>query len=373
MQRLSDRLLITAFVLFLAAMLLLNIATVDRAFSERENRYLTRRPELSLSSVFSGRFSRRFEEYITDQFVFRDQWVFLKADVERLLLRTENNGIFLGRDGWLLENFQRPGPALARNIQGINRFADAFPDIRIHVLLAPTSAAVYPEKLPPLAAVWDQRQVLAEVAQSLRPGIAFVPVLDALRARRDEYLYFRTDHHWTMTGAYYAYRELADALGFSPLAPEEFHRETVARDFQGTYSAKANRRRIRGDALEAWRPRTPRPLTITFNDRPGSFDSLFFPRHLEGRNKYDYFLDGNHPLAVIKTSRPGGKLAVCKDSFAHALLPFLAQHYAEIHVIDLRFFTASLEQYIRQQEIDQVLFLYGLSAFASDAGLTSFR
>lgn len=374
MTKTAERILVLAFVLFLGGAMLLNLLTPDRVYSLRENRYLAKRPRFNVQNVLRGRFSSQFEEYVTDEFALRDQWVLLKGDLELLLLRRENNGIFFGRDGYLLENFRRPGPALARNLDRVNRFAQAFPNLKIRLLLAPSSVAIYPDKLPPFARVYDQAEVLETVRAELAAGVEFVPVLSALRAEGEQYLYFRTDHHWTVRGAYVAYCQLAEALNFQPLGPQDFERKIVAQEFWGTYYSKANNRYLKGDEIEVWLPQNPAQVEVRFNDREGSSSSLYFPQHLDTRDKYAYFLDGNHPLAIITTDRAeGGKLAVFKDSFAHALLPFLAQHYQEIHVIDLRFFDADLGQYLEEQEIQEALFLYSISSFASDSTLVNFR
>ena len=361
----ADKVLVGAFAFLLGGLLLFNLAGPDRGFSPMENRYLAKKPPCTPAALLSGRFSRQFEDYVTDEFAFRDQWVYLKGDMERLLLRRENKGIFLGRDGFLLENFRGPGAALARNIERINRLAQACPQLQVSLLLAPNSVALYPDKLPLFASVYSQAQVIEDTKTALGEGVDFVPVLEALWAERGQDLYYRTDHHWTMAGAYLAYRQLAPFLGFQPLPPSAYYQEVVARDFQGTYSAKAGNRWLKGEPIVVWQLREPVGVTVRFNDRKGTFPSLFFPEHLATRDKYAYFLDGNHPLAVIHTEAgQGGKIAVFKDSFAHALVPFLAPHFEEIHLIDLRFFDASPEEYLQEQEIDRVLFLYSVSAFA---------
>jgi len=374
MTKISDKIIATTFLLFLVGMMVINIFTPDRVFSQRENRYLAKRPELTLRNVMSGRYSSRFEDYIIDEFIKRDQWVLIKSDLERLLLRTENNGIFFASDGYLFENFRRPGATLERNIGHINRFSLSFPDIPTHVVLVPNSATIYPEKLPLFASVYDQRLVLNQVQKGLSDSILFVPVHETLDQNREEYLYFRTDHHWTMRGAYYAYTQLAENLGFAPLSLWDCEIETVTDDFWGTYFSKANNRYLSSDYIEVIRPKNPVNVQIRFNDKEGVYDSLYFPKHLETRDKYSLFLDGNHPLTTITTDADNDrKLVVFKDSFAHNLIPFLAQHYQEIHIIDLRFFNNNLGQYILDHEIDQALFLYSISGFSNESTLVNFR
>jgi hypothetical protein len=370
----ADRFLSFAFILFLGAMAVLNFFTPEQVFSQRENRYLARLPKLKLNSLISGNFSRAFEEYIVDQFALRDQWVLLKSDLERLRLKNDNNGIFFGRDGYLMENFQGPGTGLNRNIENIKDFALSFPEVPVYVLLAPSSAALYPEKLPLFARVYDQRLVLAQAAEGLGEGIHFVPIFDTLARQRQDYLYFRTDHHWTTLGAYYAYTELAGALGLDPLPASEFERLTVAEEFWGTYFSRANNRYLESDYIEALLPMRPVSVQIYFSDREEIYTSMYFPGHLLTRDKYSFFLDGNHPLTTIVTNADSDRnLMVFKDSFAHSLIPFLAQHYRKIQIVDLRFYNANLRQLFGEDQIDQALFLYGLSGFAHDDTLTNFR
>ena len=373
MVKAADKLLVFCFIIFLSGMLIFNILTPDRGFSQRENRYLAAPPEFSWKSISSGKFSQEFEEYITDEFALRDQWVLFKSDMERLLLKTENNGIFFGRDGYLLEDFQRPGAALDRNIGNINRFIDTFPDIAVHMALAPNSVAIYPEKLPPFAKVHDQQLVTEQVQAELQNDI-LIPLYKTLLNHKDDYIYYRTDHHWTTLGAYYAYVEMADVLGFTPLDISEFDTKTAADEFWGTYFSRANNRYLNSDTLPVMLPQEPVQVQVEFNDRDGIYDSLYFPGHLETRDKYNLFLDGNHPLTTITTDVGNGrKLAVFKDSYAHCLLPFLAQHYEEIHVIDLRFYKASLGPYLEEHNIQQALFLYSISSFSNNNSITGFR
>lgn len=374
MAKKSDKIIAVVFVTFLAAMMVINFITPDRVFSQRENRYLAKRPGLSLGSIINGRFSRQFEEYITDEFFLRDRWVLVKSDVERMLLRTENNGIYFARGGYLLENYRKPGAAIEWNISRINRFAESFPNIPTFVMLAPNSVAIYPDKLPAFASVYDQIKVIQRVEQEVDSRLGFIPVYEALNRQRDEYIYFRTDHHWTMRGAYYAYQELARGMGLEPLPTSSFRVETVSTDFWGTYFSRANNRHLQSDSIEVFYPRNPIELNISFNDKEGVFDSLYFPSHLETRDQYSLFLDGNHPLAVIKTDVDNDRrLMIFKDSFAHSLIPFLASHFQEIHIIDLRFFNQNIGEYVESNGITETVFLFSVSGFSRDSTLVNFR
>lgn len=364
--------LTAGFCGFLALMFALNMFTPVREFSPRENRYLARLPRFSGEELVSGNFTRKFEEFLTDQFAGRDRWVLAKSDLERLRLMRENNGILLGRNGYLLEHYRRPGAALAGNLRRVNSFAAAFPGVKVYLLLAPNSVAIHTDKLPPFAVPYDQRLVVDQVRRGLSPSVKYVDVLPVLAAHSDQYIYFRTDHHWTMRGAYLAYRELAPCLGFEPWGLDQFKVDVVSREFQGTYAARANTRWLDWDYIEVFRPREPIAYSLTSNGEVRQ--GLYQWQQLNGRDKYSFFLGGNQPLMVINSAAAGqGRLAVFKDSYAHSLLPFLANHYSEIHVIDLRYFTQPLARYIQEHQISSALFLFNIASFSADSAITRFR
>ena len=96
-------------------------------------------------------------------------------------------------------------------------------------------------------------------------------------------------------------------------------------------------------------------------------DSIFFTEHLGKKDKYSYFLDGNHGLSVIRGNASTGKsLAIFKDSYAHALAPLLINHYDSLHLIDMRYYREDPVKYIVTNDIKDILFIYGSSTFSSD-------
>ena len=96
---------------------------------------------------------------------------------------------------------------------------------------------------------------------------------------------------------------------------------------------------------------------------------LYYPKALEGKDKYTYFLGGNQPLCVIRTGREGGKLLVVRDSYSDSLAPFLSLGFSEVHLADLRYFREDLKEYIRENEITEVLVIYSFANFSSDTGV----
>jgi hypothetical protein len=358
------------FIIFLFGINILNIMTPDKEFSEFENRMLSKMPKVNFKNILSGRFTDKFEKYVTDQFVYREFWVSIKSDIERLTLKNENKGIFFGRDGYLLEHYKKPEELLEENINSINTFSDKLPKVSTYLLLVPNSVKIYEDKLPLFAAPYDQLEVINNVKENLNGDIKFADVYNLLQSKKDEYIYFKTDHHWTMRGAYYAYQALAKQLGIESYTMEDFNSEMVTDSFYGTYYSKANNRHIAPDFIEIFKPKFDVEYELNFHDENRVMDSLYETEHLETKDKYSVFLDGNHSLMTIKTNvKNNKKLVILKDSYSHCFIPFLANHYEEIHVIDLRYYKLSIYDYIKEHGIREALFLYNVSTFSSDENI----
>jgi len=357
------------FLLFTFGITSFSAVLPDRGFSLRENRFLAAFPAYRLRRVISGEFMTDFEQYVDDQFPVRDAWVFLKADLERLLGKRENNGIYFGVDGYLLPRYQADTVWLARNASYVNEFARRN-GLPVSLLLAPTASAIYPEKLPPYAPTDDQQAAWREVLAALDREIATADLLAALGEQRDEAIYFRTDHHWTMRGAYYAYAAWMRSKGEEPLPLSAFQSELISEDFWGTHYSKANLRQIAPDQIELLNPIQSVPVTVDYPGEGKARDSLYAPEHLTGRDQYAYFLGGNYPLVQIRTGIGNGRrILLIKDSYAHVLVPFLAAHYQEIHLIDLRYYASGVQGYVVDHQLNEVLFLFNLQQFATNTGL----
>lgn len=358
-----------AFLLFIFGMGLFNVMASDRAFSERENRPLDQMPEWSWANFISGKFTVRFEEYMSDQFVWKDDWVTLKAMSERVLLKQENNGVFFGKDGMLIEPFEKPSEQFDKNMAYVKKFATYAESIQSYLLLAPTAIGLYEDRLPLFAQTADERDAFETAKEELAPVIDVIDVYDTLESHKNEQIYFNTDHHWTMRGAYLAYREAAKVLGVQPYDEGDFRIETVSDNFYGTLHAKVNAIGIKPDKIEVYVPTFETTQTVTYTDGQKS-DSLYEWDYLEKNDQYSLFLGGNHPLVTIKTGVGNGrKLAVVKDSYAHALIPFLANHFEEIHVLDLRYYHSDVLLYMNDQNISEVLFLYNVANFTKDTNV----
>ena len=371
METLKNKIMIGVFLIFIFGLSISNLVAKDREFSETENRNLQQLPQFSVDSLVSGRYTSDFDKYMTDQFIAKDRWVGLKSDVERVLLQKgENNGIFFGKDGYLLEKLTSEGPYYERNIEAINTFAKKLPDLDSTVILAPTAVGIYPEKLPLFAPTINQELLLEEA--SLQLITEFVDAYQVLNAHKNEYIYYKTDHHWTTLGAYYIYQQLMNQWGMTPYLNYETKEITTA--FYGTHYSKANNTHLSSDSITLYYPKDEVKFSVTFGSETEVLDGLYNYDYLNKKDKYSMFLNGNHPLTVVKSSiNNGQKLVIFKDSYSHCLVPFLAMNFEEIHLIDLRYFNSNPYEYIQQQQFDRALFVYNLSTFGTDATIIKLK
>lgn len=348
------------FVLTIAAGVVLFLALPKRTFSPEENRNLQQLPTFSLSTVLSGDFSKKFESYLSDQFPARDFWIGVKAASERLTLKQENNGVYFGKDGWLFEKLIAPEREhFEKNLQGFTLLARTTGK-QVALLPVPSSAQELPQYLPAFAPEYDQRLMLQELQESLADAnVTVVDAFDALK-NQDSY-YFKTDHHWTVRGAYVGYRLLCEALGVDALPQDSFEYELGSSDFHGTLYSSAGDKLIPPDIVELPISKEFPEISMTVMDDGTERNSIFWRERLEEKDKYTVYNGGNHALVV--THNPGGngrRLLLLKDSYAHAMLPYLAATYSEVHMMDLRYYSSGMYEYIEEQGIDDIAALYSM-------------
>lgn len=352
-----------------AAFAVWNFLTPQKSFSEAENRYLQEKPEPDGEDILDGSYMEDYEIWMADQLLFRDGFVSLKASADRLAGQGDSGGVYLGKDGYLLEMFterdwEEKREQFEKNVNYASSFLARMEEEgkRVHFLMVPTGSCIMAEKLPAFAPEVSQDRLFEELSEKL-PG--FVDCREELLAAKgEEQLYYRTDHHWTSMGAWYAYRALARAEGRELPELTSYTRETLSTEFYGTSYAKAGLYTIKPDTMEAIYPKEGESVRVDYGD--GVTENTLYDRSfLSRRDKYRVFLKGNYPLTKIETAQKNGKrLLLVKDSFANTFIQFLTEDYEEIHVIDPRYFKMDLEEYTKDKKITDVLFLYQIKNFA---------
>ena len=368
MTKRTDKCIAFLFALFLSVLFLLNLFSPDKDFSPGENRYLQTLPSFSFSQLFSGDFTKKAESYCSDQFVGRDRWISLKARTELLQGKHENNGVFLCEGQRLLELFHAPAPAeLDRRAAAVNTFAENV-SLPVALALIPSSGEIYSDLLPYGAQNDLQKATVETLYSALNTDT--VDLFTPLEAHRNEYIFYRTDHHWTSLGALYASEALSDALGIKQ-DETAYHPRAVSTDFLGTAYSSSGFFWIKPDTIDIYSENDPSVKVTRYDGAASEDTALYIPEMLATKDKYRFFLGGNAPRVVIETGNEDlPSLLIIRDSFADSLVPFLTDHFSSIHLLDLRYYLDSVKDYAEQHEIDRILILYSVEDFCTDKNLT---
>lgn len=363
---------ITVSVFFL---LILGILTVSSIFnpvresSESENRELAQMPALSLESLFDSSdkgFTKGYEKFVTDQFVWRDGWITVKNSFDKLLGKTVFNNVYLADDGYFIEYRSAGGldaEALDRienNIGYLKEYSDKMNEKltgNTVIAIAPTAALIHADKLPRFNDEYDWKGLLDRIEVSV--GESYADLYTTLQAHKDEYIYYRTDHHWTTDGAYLAYVEIIKEFGFEPIPKEDFDRVLVADDFYGTIISKVNMNSA-PDEIYAFEPKSGFDVKVHYES--GIKDSFYNEEKLATKDKYAYFFGGNPGFMKIESNNAESDrvLVLAKDSYANCMIPLLSCHFSKIYVIDLREFNVNLGDYVNTEVQSDIMKPYGI-------------
>ena len=239
-------------------------------------------------------------------------------------------------------------------------------------MMVPSASQILTDKLPRFAAPYDQEIIIRNMEEKLLEEGAgkemMVPVLNWLDSHNEEDIFYRTDHHWTAKGAYYGYQAWAQSMGMEPWGKDKFTVETVSEDFLGTVYSKVNVT-TRPDSIQLFLPKEEQEYQVTYDGLPKVYDSLYSLKALEGKDQYAVYLDGNHGLTVIQNQslqNEGRKLLIVKDSFAHSFAPFAANHFETVYMVDLRYFNAGIEGFLKENGVTDFLILYQIPGFSTE-------
>ena len=367
MSKMEKIIILAVFLGFIGAFLLLLVIMPDREFSQQENRYLQQLPDFSLDALTEGDFTADFEKYTTDQFPFRDAWTSLKARCELLIGKKENNGVYYCQGGALIPDFDAPAKEdVDKNIGFLNALVDNT-DIPVYFGLIPGAGEVQSSLLPENAPM-DSQQTVIEWAYGDSQAIN-VDITSALSAHKDEYIFYRTDHHWTSLGAYYGSLALRQAWSLPYPSLDSYQRQTVSESFYGTTYSSSGYAWVAPDEMEIFVPDDSSATVLDLGKNPPTEGPLYDTSYLDVKDKYSMFLGGNTPLRSIETGHEGEKLLIIRDSYSDSLAPFLLDSFSRIDLVDLRYYRDSLGTYIQDNGFDKILVLYSVSNFSTDQNL----
>lgn len=394
------------FALFISVFFLVDVFNSDRAFSEFENTSLAQKPAFSWSSFVDGSFGSKYVKYINEQFLGRDNWISMKAVADMGLGRIESHGVTYGDDHYLMEKLEivedqnypaNAGTnivkqtALDRSNGMVSSFLQMY-DQPITFSLVPNSYAILEDEVPTGFPGADQQAYTQQIYRTLSEvddQLEIVDFSDALSQHKGEYIYYRTDHHWTTLGAYYAYVAYCEQKGLTPVSVEELE-ENKVEDFYGTFYSKAKRPSQPADTI-TWYDVDVDEFAFVANLQQDKqlaqlgevvqedglellrVDGMMDQRKFEVRDKYAAFMWGNSGYVKIKSSHnlnhqegKTSRLLLFKDSYANSMIPYLTYNYDEIIVVDLRYMAKSTKE-LMQEEFDDIFVMYNFSTYVSGA------
>jgi len=386
-MKLQVKLNLILFLVFIFGFAAVNLLRPhSQEASNLEQRDIAKQPEFTAERFFDGDYTRDFDNYFSDNFAFRTSLVQVGSNLKELKGLPDKNGVSIvvqGGDNMnggddsssvtdvssskyiLMKDrayiaFKFSAPAADMYADTLNRFRKSVdPKVRVYSLLAPSSVE-FAENQDIRKLSDSQKDAFAYVNERLDKAIKQVDAYSGLNDHKKEYVYFRTDHHWTALGAYYAYTKLMETIGEAPVPLDKYKKSDI-QDFLGTaYKQTLNTNlKKHPDTLTYYTPFTKYTYWMHTTTDKALEKKVVDPNFAKNSSTfYAAFLGGDYPWGEIKTDINNGKrIVVVKDSYANAFVPFLLPHFEKVYYLDPRHYKGNLLDFVKEQKITDVLFL----------------
>ena len=410
-----------AFVGMLVLGLLVSLIIPLRPkFSEKEKRELAKFPSFSFSALADGSFFRGIDAWFSDTFPFREAMISANEKVENLrgfgdriyglnndvnitvpsadnskpentteentteeekeptvpeqlgaVVQKLSNVAVIGDAGYEYCSFNQSVADMYASI--VNKTANKLSGkAKVYSMLVPTSIDItMPDKVREEMNTCNQKEGMDYIYGKMSSQVTPVNVYKALRMHRDEYIYYRTDHHWTALGAYYAYEQFAKVKEVKPISLDRFEKKSFG-EFLGSFYTNTNSSAMKKnpDDLEAYIP--PYKTKLQFTQTNGQVIDWFLINDVSSypiSEKYSAFTAADNPYTYIENqSREKGKTCiVVKESFGNAIIPYMVYNYKKVYVIDYRYYQKGIIQLALEVGADDVVFINNMSAVRSES------
>ncbi|MDD6712379.1 MAG: DHHW family protein [Sharpea porci] len=355
------------FFILIAFFLVVGLIVPDRKMSDQENRTLATFPDFTLERVMNGKYFSELSDYISDQFLFRDQFMTMKVKTDKLVGKKESGGVYLGHKGYLLAKNEEPDKeALNNSIKAINAFTAKHAESKM--MIVPSAGTINPSLLPYGAPMRDQIKDIQDFTKQLT-NIKIIDTATSLKKYKNEYLYYKTDHHWTTQGAYREYQNVASQLGIEKPS-NDFKKYIVSNSFEGTLASESGDHSHQ-DEIQIFAPKKMDvQYYVKYVNENKMSTSVYDSSKLDTKDQYTVFFGGNHPVVEINTTNTNHKnLLIIKDSYANSFVPFLIPYYSKIIMVDPRYYYDDINKLIDTYNINQYLFLYSANTILKDTSL----
>lgn len=413
-QHLSSVILWVVLAAAVAAMWVMILFRPDRAFSDNENRSLAQRPQYALfeiaadeepeessliekigetdsgaqsaggaaagtsasdgllQAIISGTYFDELGDWITDQFPLRDLWMRTSFTARSMIGQKEFSGVFIGEDGYLISVPEAPDEEKnEKTIKAISGFLSRHADIPASIMIVPGAAGVLTDRLPKNAQVRDEIADVRAFEENLITEAGAAQIIDVaatLQEHSEEYIYYRTDHHWTSYGAYLAFLDATQTLGIEPVL--DYLTYPVSDTFQGTLASRSGDLRS-NDIVSIYEPQnTDVQYYVNYPATQKRRPSVYEPDALNEKDHYTVFFGGNHSVVeIVTTAQTERNLLVFKDSYANCFVPLLIPYYDRIIMVDPRYYYDNIDLTMSSYGITDVLFLYSAEQLLQDTAL----
>ncbi len=364
------------FVFLIAGFIVVVILPKDDASAQKENRNLASMPQISIESIRTGEFASDFETYLSDNVGYRSVFTGISSEYKNkkginsfgkivesngdLGTGTTTTSRLLVIDDRVMEIYDADEAAQQDYIDMVDFYAQKLPEnIKLYAMIMPTQI----DFLPFYNTVGDsEEEAINYFYNSFDERVINIDVYDTLKEHfnNNEYVYFRTDHHWTQLGAYYAYCKMGEYMGFEPMALDKFEKCEIP-DFTGYLYSQAESSNLDShkDAIDYYKNEINDIdfECVTYSYIPGEefrYRELMFD--LSKGTTYTMFLGGDQPYIEINTQSSNQRtLLMLKDSYSNALIPWLACSYSKIIVIDARTFDRTITDVLNTIPVDDFL------------------
>ena len=350
MKKISNIVLFIIIMIINLFFIISFIFNKKESFSEEENRYLS---EFNIKNI---------DEYVSDYFPFRTNLIGIKNKIEYLCGKDLINGIYIGKDDYLITNFVNIDQDKKDYIiDVINKFNDI--NNNVDVMIVPDSIYYNSDKLYSYIDLEEDDEISYLYSKLDTNNIDLRDV---------DISFYKTDHHWNTDGAYKGYVEYFKNKRNYYYDINRFNRKKVSSGFLGTSSSL-----VLGLAKEEdmYIYDIDNNLEVNYVYENIISDSLYNFDYLDKKDKYSMFLDNNHALIEItnKDLDDESSIIVIKNSFANSFIPFLVNHYNKVYVIDLRYFKDNVSNFIIENNINDKLILYNLNNLYSDMSIVRLK
>lgn len=416
--------LLKAFAIVLATGLVLGLLLFLRpTVSASENRTLTQFPQFTWDSFLSGDWTKGISTWYSDTYPFRDQLIALDqsfnslfgintdtqmyggvtktdaipdsgstdadaassaekepaklpqdynaSDLENAVEGQVTEGLYV-KDGAAYAGYGFTKEAATTYADAINTAHDALDGTtQVYSILVPNNSAVLlsDDELKAMGGS-DQGQAINYYYSLYKDGVRTIDTLDTLKQHKDEYLYFRTDHHWTSLAAYYVYQKFCESKGIDAQDIADF-KEVDFSGFLGSYYTKLNTPAMKQnpDTVQAWIPQDTNKMTYT-DSSGNTVDWNVIRKDVKdwaANSKYSCFIGGDQPWAEIHNPKidDGSSCLVLKESYGNSFVPWLVDHYQTVYIADFRYTTVNVADFCKEHNVNDLIVINNIQIIGS--------